>query len=77
MSRLESEVPTSNDNNVDGTQEKPVITFNDKGDLIGPNKSKFVARCLDLVKTHIGIAYETWRHVPQEKKDDVFVQLQV
>ncbi|KAM7492979.1 hypothetical protein LguiB_027588 [Lonicera macranthoides] len=50
------------------------ITFNLKGQII-QGKNEFKARGLELLKTHIGLAFDDWRHVPDKKKEDMFETL--
>lgn len=63
-------------NNVDGPKEKIKVTFNLKGQVI-EGKNPFKACGLELVKTHVGLAFDDWIHVPDAKKQDMFETLQV
>ena len=61
---------------VDGKKEKVKVVFNLKGQVIA-GKNPFKARGLELVKTHVGLAFDDWRHVPDAKKVDMFETLLV
>ena len=57
-------------------KQKKKVTFNLKGQII-EGKNEFKARGLELLKTHIGLAFDDWRHVPDKKKEDMFETLLV
>ncbi|KAM7493088.1 hypothetical protein LguiB_027697 [Lonicera macranthoides] len=78
MSGGGSEVPscgaTLGTKEVDGKEQKKKITFNLKGQVI-EGKNEFKARGLELLMTHIGLAFDDWRHVTNKKKQDMFETL--
>ncbi|KAM7497337.1 hypothetical protein LguiA_021751 [Lonicera macranthoides] len=69
-----AELPSSSAMEVDGKKQRKKITFNLKGQII-QGKNEFKARGLELLKTHIGLAFDDWRHVPDKKKEDMFETL--
>lgn len=61
MSSGQSQLPSSTAINVtkdvDGKTQKVKVTFNLKGQVI-ESKNQFKARGLNLVKTHVGLAFD-------------------
>ncbi|KAM7477662.1 hypothetical protein LguiA_025875 [Lonicera macranthoides] len=57
--------------NVDDQKKKKKVTFNLQGQII-EGKNEFKAHGLELLKSHVGLAYDDWRHVPGAKKQDMF-----
>ena len=53
------------------TDLRPEVVFNMSGGIIS-GKTALKNRCLALLKTQIGIAFDDWRHVTQAKKDDIW-----
>ena len=56
------------------TDEKPVITFNDLGQIVH-NKTKLLNRTLVLLKVQVGLEYNDWRQVNQFIKEDMWETL--
>ena len=54
-----------------GIDLRPEVIFNLTGGIIG-GKTALKNRCLALLKTQIGLAYDDWRQVEQAKKDDIW-----
>ncbi|KAM7496555.1 hypothetical protein LguiA_020969 [Lonicera macranthoides] len=65
-----AELPSSSAMEVDGKKQRKKITFNLKGQII-QGKNEFKARGFELLKTHIRLAFDDWRHVPDKKKEDM------
>ncbi|KAM7461632.1 hypothetical protein LguiA_029753 [Lonicera macranthoides] len=75
MEEIRSELPSSNVTigamDVSGEKKKRKVTFNLQGQII-QGKNEFKARGLELVKSHVGLAFDDWRHDPDAKKQDMF-----
>lgn len=86
MSTKGSQLPSPNATNAtnvinvtkdkDGKNEKVKVIFNLKGQVTA-GKNPFKTRVLELVKTHVGLAFDDWRHVPDAKKVGMFETLLV
>ncbi|KAM7465589.1 hypothetical protein LguiB_013151 [Lonicera macranthoides] len=75
MEEIRYELPSSNvtigATDVSGEKKKRKVTFNLQGQII-QGKNEFKARGLELVKSHVGLAFDDWIHVPDAKKQDMF-----
>lgn len=69
MSGGGSELPSSSANigAMDIDVKKKEVTFNLQGQII-EGKNEFKTRRLKLLKSHVGLAYDDWRHVPGANK---------
>lgn len=54
---------------------KKNVSFDIYGNLIDEQKAKIKARSLSLAKSHVGLTYDDWRHVPTALKDDMWNSL--
>jgi len=54
-----------------------VIEYNDQGQWIGKNATKMVSYIGTCVRNHIPISYASWKNVPSELKEKIFVSIQV
>lgn len=71
MGNKESLAPPTEASDIDS---RPEVTFNLSGGIIG-GKNAFKNRCLALLKTQIGLTYDSWKLVDIAKKDDIWETL--
>ncbi|XP_026418990.1 uncharacterized protein LOC113314408 [Papaver somniferum] len=61
---------TSQDNEIENTDDRLPISFNEHGQWNGP--PNFLTLIEEITRSKIGLGYATWKEVPQEYKEDIW-----